>query len=266
MDMYLSLSAYGGVTTRTALETIAAAGIDRVELAIGVQPEVGISKTIREFQQRGMIFRAHHAFLWEACHRPFNLAREIDRDYLQRMVEWLAKCGIQAYSVHPGSNDLVRKAFPLGNRSAAWQQMLQNLAWLQDLCHQQGITLGVETMYPGRERNFLGSLLEIRELRRLMPTLQWVLDLSHLNLWPQDRWLDRLEVIAELAPCLLEIHLSDNDGRWDRHQQITDQTWWLPWQHLWPDGVPYVLETRLNRQSSVMLSQEYQRVQSYLEV
>jgi sugar phosphate isomerase/epimerase len=254
--MYLSLSAYGGVTTKKALETIAAAGIQQVELAIGVRPTPDIIATIHEFQQQGMVFRAHHAFLWEAGHHPFNLAQVIDRGYFQRMIEWLASCGIQAYSVHPGSYDI--------DRSTAWQQMLQNLEWLQHLCKQQGINLGVETMYPGRERNFLGSLPEIMELRQLMPTLQWVLDLSHLNLWPNDQLLNRLLVIEELAPHLLEIHLSDNDGLLDQHRAITDRTWWLPWQHLWPAHIPYVLETRLNRQSSAMLSQEYQRVQSYL--
>jgi sugar phosphate isomerase/epimerase len=260
--MYLSLSAYGGATTRQALESIAAAGIYQVELAIGVRPDPDITTTIHDFQQQGMIFRAHHAFVWESRHHPFNLAQPIagrgaiDRDYFQRMIEWLAACGIKAYSVHPGSYDV--------DRPADWQRMLQNLEWLQALCKQHGITLGVETMYPGREGNFLGSLPEIMELRRVMPTLQWVLDLSHLNLWPSDRLLDRLLVIEELAPHLLEIHISDNDGLLDQHRSITDRTWWLPWQHLWPDTVPYVLETRLNRQSSALLSQEYQRVQSYL--
>jgi hypothetical protein len=70
--------------------------------------------------------------------------------------------------------------------------------------------------------------------------------------------------MEELAPHLLEIHLSDNDGLLDHHRSITNRTWWLPWQHLWPAHIPYVLETRLNRQSPAMLSQEYQRVQSYL--
>jgi hypothetical protein len=62
----------------------------------------------------------------------------------------------------------------------------------------------------------------------------------------------------------LEIHISDNDGFADQHRAISDRTWWLPWQHLWPAHVPYVLETRLNRMSAEALSQEYQRVQSYL--
>jgi sugar phosphate isomerase/epimerase len=269
--MYLSLSAYGGVTTRQALETIAAAGIHQVELAIGVKPDAEVTPAIRDFQQQGMVFRAHHAFVWDSSHRPFNLARAIDRNYFQRMIEWLAIQGIEAYSVHPGSYGR--------DKTAAWQQLLENLGWLQHLCEQHSIALGVETMYPGGERNFLGDLPEIMELRRLMPTLRWVLDLSHLNLWPIRKYpsygiescadpeslgmSDRLATLVELAPHLLEIHISDNDGRQDRHQAISDRTWWLPFQHLWPAHIPYVLETRLNRQSPMMLSHEYQRVQGY---
>jgi hypothetical protein len=51
--MYLSLSAYGGVTTREALETSAAAGIHQVELAIGVKPDVEVTTAVRDFQQQG---------------------------------------------------------------------------------------------------------------------------------------------------------------------------------------------------------------------
>jgi sugar phosphate isomerase/epimerase len=254
--MYLSLSSYGGVTTRQALETIAAAGIHNVELAIGVRPDPGITATIHDFQHQGMVFRAHHAFLWESSHCPFNLSRPINHGYFERMVRWLATCGIDAYSVHPGSYGR--------ERTAAWQQLLHNLQWLQHLCQQQGIVLAVETMYPGRENNFLGSLSEIIELRQQLPTLQWVLDLSHLNLWPTEQFADRLETIERLASHLLEIHISDNDGLQDRHGAITDRTWWLPWRHLWPSTVPYVLETRLNRQSPAMLRKEYQRIERCL--
>jgi sugar phosphate isomerase/epimerase len=73
-----------------------------------------------------------------------------------------------------------------------------------------------------------------------------VLDLSHLNIWPQEQLEERLEVIRQLSDSLLEIHISDNDGDRDIHTAISDQTWWLPWRNLLPRSVPFVLETRLN--------------------
>ena len=73
MDLYLSLSAYGGASTRQALTVFAEAGVQKVELAIGVKPDADASIAIQTFRQQGMQFRAHHAFVWESRHRPFNI-------------------------------------------------------------------------------------------------------------------------------------------------------------------------------------------------
>jgi hypothetical protein len=87
-----------------------------------------------------------------------------------------------------------------------------------------------------------------------------VLDLPHLNIG----WNDRLEVIDAIADHLLEIHISDNDGHLDLNSQITPQTWWLHWRDRLPTHVPYVLETRLNRQPAACIRAEYERVRSIL--
>jgi hypothetical protein len=102
MELYLSLSAYGGVSTRKALTVFAAAGVQNVELAIGVKPDADASIAIQTFRQQGMQFRAHHAFVWESQHRSFNLAFPMKMDYFKRMADWLAEQAITAYSVHPG--------------------------------------------------------------------------------------------------------------------------------------------------------------------
>ena len=102
MDLYLSLSAYGGVSTRQALTVFAEAGVQKVELAIGVKPDADASIAIQGFRQQGMQFRAHHAFVWESRHRPFNLAAPLKIDDFERMADWLAEQEITAYSVHPG--------------------------------------------------------------------------------------------------------------------------------------------------------------------
>jgi sugar phosphate isomerase/epimerase len=261
MMLYLSLSAYGGVSTRQALTTIAAAGIQSVELAIGVKPDADAIVAIQEFQAQGMSFRAHHAFVWGASHCPFNLAKMVDRDYLQRMVNWLSIMGITSYSVHPGSYD------PVG-RADVWCCFLDNLSWLHQCCQTHGIALAVETMYPIRDgsgqRYFLDDLESIRQLCEVMPELLWVLDLAHLNIWPRRQFEQRLQVIELLRDRLLEIHVSDNDGLRDIHTTITDQTWWLPLRKQLPRSMPYVLESRLNRCSVLSLQAEYQRVQTYL--
>jgi sugar phosphate isomerase/epimerase len=250
--IYLSLSACGGMFTRQALANITTAGIDRVELAIGVKPDADAATAIAEYQAAGKIFRAHHAFVWGASHRPFNLATKIDRDYLHRTIEWLARFSITAYSVHPGSYTNCPEA--------AWEVFLNNLEWLRTLCSSHQIELGVETMYPIRNENrryFLDDISSIDRLKTSLPDLKWVLDLAHLNLWPEHR----LEAIALLGDSVLEIHISDNDGRRDLHTAINERTWWLPYLEILPTSVPYVLETRLvSLPSCHEIAIEYQRV------
>lgn len=251
-NVYLSLSACGGISTRQALTHIAAAGIKHVELAIGVKPDADAAVAVAEFQAAGTVFRAHHAFVWESCHRPFNLAKQLDRDYWLRAIAWLARMSVSAYSVHPGSYT--------DRPEVAWELFLTNLNWLRELCASYQIELGVETMYPIRDENrryLLADLESIVNLQRLMPDLKWVLDLSHLNMWSEYR----LEAIDLLRDSLLEIHISDNDGRRDLHTAISERTWWLPYLEMLPRSVPYVLETRLQSSGSAAdIATEYQRI------
>jgi sugar phosphate isomerase/epimerase len=255
---YLSLSSCGSLSTRQALAYINAAGIKHIELAIGVKPDADAAAAIDEYRASGTIFRAHHAFVWEAAHRPFNLAKKIDRDYFQRAIEWLAKMSITAYSVHPGSYT----DRPL----AAWDLFLTNLEWLRKQCSSHNIELGVETMYPIYDENcryFLDNLESIDRLQAMFPDLKWVLDLAHLNLWREHR----LEAIDLLRDRLLEIHISDNDGHRDLHTSISQKTWWLPYLERLPTSVPYVLETRLAPiRSCHQIAIAYQQVVKLLEV
>jgi sugar phosphate isomerase/epimerase len=187
----------------------------------------------------------------------FLLAKKLDRDYFQRKIEWLVKMSVTAYSVHPGSYT----DFP----EAAWDLFLTNLAWLRTQCSSHNIELGIETMYPIRNENrryFLDDLNSIDRLHKILPDLKWVLDLAHLNLWREHR----LEVLELLGDRLLEIHISDNDGRRDLHTVISEKTWWLPYLEILPTSVPYVLETRLTPiRSGHSIAIEYQRVVELIE-
>jgi sugar phosphate isomerase/epimerase len=294
MELYLSLSAYGGVSTRQALTVFAEAGVQKVELAIGVKPDADASIAIQAFRQQGMQFRAHHAFVWESQHRPFNLALPMKMDYFERMADWLAEQAITAYSVHPGHYR--------GGPETAWQLFLANLEKLDAICKQRRIELAVETMYdsskesekryfldcldsnqePRRKRTryetapfwFLQTpqgvgnepLTAIQALRSAMPDLKWVLDLSHLNIGWDDRVEERFKVIDCIANRLSEIHVSDNDGQRDLHSRITDDTWWIPWLDRLPTDIPIVLETRLNHLPATAIRAEYERVRSVLSV
>jgi hypothetical protein len=143
---------------------------------------------------------------------------------------------------------------------------------LKTECLSHKIELGVETMYPTYNENrryFLDDLDSIKRLKAIFPDLKWVLDLAHLNLWRlPDGTLarsGRLEAIDLIKDRLLEIHLSDNDGRRDLHTAISEKTWWLPHLEILPVSIPYVLETRLGSiRSFHSIANEYQRVVNLL--
>ena len=251
----MSLSAYGGVSTREALTVFWSAGIRHVELAIGPLPDTDAVQAIQDFKQQGMVYRGHHAFVWSVSHRPFNLAQPQNWDYFERLTDFLASNSITAYSVHGGSFSTV------SDRVKAYATFLENVHSLHSCCQTRGIVLGVETMYPTlptqQTEYLLDNASEVAQFCQDAPQVKIVLDLAHLNIW-HDRSLETKLQWLKLPPeKLLEIHISDNDGRRDIHGRITQKTWWVSNITQFPLEVPIVLESRLNRLPTSVVQSEY---------
>ncbi|MCU0565663.1 MAG: sugar phosphate isomerase/epimerase [Oculatellaceae cyanobacterium Prado106] len=264
INLWLSLSAYGGLSTRRILETYQTAGIRFVELAIGPKPDPDTAEAIAAYRQCGFQYRAHHAFVWGDRHSPFNLSDDrIDWSSLQARIDWMATLGITAYSVHAG-----HYAWD-GDRTLAYERFLQNLERLHFECYSAGITLGVETMYSPAEprpyRYLLDSVESIHDFLQTLPAIKLVLDLAHLNIGYGNERSTLLSMLFAESDRLLEIHLSDNDGKQDLHSKITPETWWIPWCNSLPKQIPLILESRMNRKGSSFLRQEVERIQHWLQ-
>ena len=280
--LWVSLSAYGGVTTLQALSVLWAAGIRQVELAIGVKPSPDTVEVLRHYQQQGMQYRAHHAFVWIG-QRSFNLAQSFDASYFERLTDWLVTMDITAYSVHAGSFS------PSDDPKAAYARFLQNVEQLGQLCSDRGIRLGVETMYPpeldSTSQYLLQNTAQVEQLLQDLPHVELEVDMAHLNIWKKETIPEKLqllelacdsdsEALASLrgsalpptAARLLEIHISDNDSYRDSHTAISDRTWWVPYAATFPPLVPLVLESRMNRQSALAVRQQIEVTQSLLSV
>ena len=261
-SLWVSLSTYGGVTTREALDVFWAAGIRHVELAIGVKPSSDTVDVLRHYQQQGMQYRAHHALVWQE-HRSFNLAESFDSSYFERLADWLAAMEITAYSVHAGSVSASDQGLDTSDR------FLHNLEQLGELCRDRAIRLGVETMYPSpsdqAHHYWLQNTAQIEQLLQVMPEIELVVDLAHLNLWHPCSTPAKLHLFRLARDPVLEIHISDNDGERDTHTTITEKTWWVPHMASCPLDVPIVLESRMNRHSADQVRQQVQRVQAILD-
>jgi sugar phosphate isomerase/epimerase len=262
MELYLSLSAYGGVSTREALTVFYQAGIRHVELAIGPRPDADAVQAIDDFRQQGMVYRGHHAFVWGERHYPFNLAQPQDWKYFEQLTNYLASMGITAYSVHGGN-------FPkTTERIQAYATFVENIHYLHQLCQERGIILGVETMYPTLPNTAIENLLdntsEVVQFCEDAPQVKIVVDLAHLNIWHDKSQIAPGQWLRLAADRLLEIHISDNDGRQDIHSRITSDTWWVSHMTHFPIGVPLVLESRLNRLPVSVVKQEYERISALI--
>ena len=233
----------------------AAAGIQHVELAIGVKRDGKVSAAIQKWQAQGMQFRAHHAFVWDT-HRPFNLATSFDVDYFSRLTDWLARHQIMAYSVHAGSY------LAPNDKPMVYATLLKNLGQLHSLCQARAIVLGVETMdrlpTESSSQNLLDNLADVEQFLQDAPDLKLVIDLAHLNLWHDTSIPEKLSLLNLPLERILEVHVSDNDGKRDIHSRITENTWWVPWRDRIPPSVPIVLESRCCNGSVNEMQQTYQ--------
>lgn len=259
--LWVSLSAYGGVTTQDALSVLWAAGVRQVELAIGVKPSPDTVEVLRHYQQLGMQYRAHHAFVWIG-QRSFNLAQSFDASYFERLTDWLVTMDITAYSVHAGSFS------PSDDPKAAYARFLQNVEQLGQLCRARSIRLGVETMYPPQEDStsqyLLQNTAQVKQLLQDLPHIELVVDMAHLNIWKKETIPEKLQLLELASERLLEIHISDNDSERDSHTAITERTWWVPYAATFPALIPIVLESRMNRQSALAVQQQVEVAQSLL--
>ncbi|KRH95740.1 MULTISPECIES: sugar phosphate isomerase/epimerase family protein [Cylindrospermopsis] len=255
MELYFSTSAYGGTSTRQVLTMFWELGIKEVELAIGPRCDRDAVKAITEFQQKGMTYRAHHAFVWGETHKSFNLAEPQEWSYFERMMDWLGDLKVTAYSVHGGD-------FHRGQeREKAYGQFKENVQNLQQICEKRGIVLGVETMYPTPPNSWNYYLLDNSwELTRFceeLPEMKIVVDLAHVNIWRNQSLSEKLEWLKLPSERILEIHISDNDGKRDIHSPITDSTWWVPYAAQIPRAIPIVIESRLNRFPPSIVKEQY---------
>ncbi len=124
-----------------------------------------------------------------------------------------------------------------GRRSqASLGEMLDNARRCADVF---GCPVGVEGHYPTPHDTWLVSSWE--EYRMVFESgVPYALDLSHLHIVATHSGRREEALVAEMLACerCLEIHVSANDGRGDRHDVCGEPPWWfalLPRAH--PDAV-----------------------------
>lgn len=134
--------------------------------------------------------------------------------------EWFAQAArisqrlaAPAYSAHAGRRS-----------QATLSQMLDNARRCADAF---SCPVGIEGHYPTPQNTWLVSSWE--EYRTLFESgVPYALDLSHLHIVATQSGRREETLVAEMLACerCLEIHVSANDGRGDRHDVCDAPPWW----------------------------------------
>jgi sugar phosphate isomerase/epimerase len=152
-----------------------------------------------------------------------TLEHEGHRRYFGRLAEISQRIDAPAYSLHAGYV-----------HQASRERMRDNVLRVQELFGD--IPVAVEPLYPLSERDRRSGKAE--QLLSTWADLEWLmqselpiaLDLSHVQIiaTAEGRQDDLLRDLLR-HPRLLELHVSDNDGRHDAHTQCAPEVcWWMP--------------------------------------
>jgi hypothetical protein len=163
-------------------------------------------------------FRLHANVRTGIRHHRYNASHRDDSAlaYFKHLASLSRYMQAEAYTLHAGDRAI-----------CDLEGLRDNVRRIQDIFD---CPVGIEGLYPVRDnRQLVSDWSEYEWL--LNSDLYYALDLSHLNIVAYRSRETRKDLVAELLASdrVLEVHLSDNDGRSDSHFPVHhNDTWWLP--------------------------------------
>jgi hypothetical protein len=188
--------------------------IQLVPQSQGVVTEDAAEELVRAWP--GVQFRLHANVRVFERHRLADLSNfDRHQDYFAQLARVSQALQARVYTAHAG-----RRCF------ASMPTMLQNARRAADLF---GCSVGVEGLYPAPGDPWLVSTWD--EYQELYESgVPYALDLSHLHILATHTERRELSLLQEMLSCprCIEVHVSHNDGRSDRHQVCSDPPpWWF---------------------------------------
>lgn len=241
--LHIAMSCYQGRTQDAAWDAVTAllrVGLDGVQLTPGNLPSLGFRARV---EGSGVPTRRHHGFSWTRYRRTVwtsgraafvDPGRSVHPPVHGEPTE--GGLGTGGASAAAGGQPVAAGGEPVAGVAPG-----AKLDGVLDEARRAGWAL--ETMYPGQ---LLGTGAELR--RAMAAGLDLAVDVSHLWIQRCAGVLDDVDLRAVLDyDGIVEVHLSDNDGRSDRHGLLSKDTFLLEWARgRGADGVPLVWESYLH--------------------
>ena len=249
---FVSTGAFQAGTLREVIDLALDGGFSRIELASGTRWEPELLAPIRETAGRSIRYLVHNYF--PPHEQPFVLnlasadAAMIARslDHCRTAVDLCVEVGAPFFSVHSGfafharPEDLGRDLTqaPRVTVERAHEIFVESLSELCTYASARGVVVAIENnvLTPFNLVNGANRMLLCTTAREMVSTyddvgssnLGFLIDVGHLKVTAATLGFDPHAFLDEVAPHVVAVHVSDNDGTADRNLPFDDDAWFVP--------------------------------------
>jgi hypothetical protein len=228
LPVYAASAMFAGFTHQEAVERIVA-GVSEMELGVISPKKIQLcpqntstldEQSCQELTDafRGTEFRIHAN---TSCGKLFGLYDASSQWNSGSFLAWkkqlklaCGRLGAKAYSWHAGRADRCT--------------LSEAIRHTKELEQELGIPVGMEGLYPSKTTPWLMQSFD--EYEQVMKSgINYALDLSHWEIITKSIGVKNEGLLVDMltsAGCM-EIHLSDNDGRRDKHQKLERKPFWF---------------------------------------
>jgi sugar phosphate isomerase/epimerase len=266
--VFVSTGAFQTRSLAHALALCETCNIRHVELSSGMEYDAQNLAHIRAAHKNGMQFLVHNYFPPPAEPFVLNLASSdpqvlhTSREFCKQAIDLSAELGAPFYSAHSGFAFHLTPQM-LGNpqaqaavlnsqsRQQAYQVFLQSIDLLAGYARQYDMLFLIENNvasphYIRADSENALLMCEAPEMLQCLrdanqPNLKLLIDVAHVNVSANALGFSRDEFLAQTAPHVAAIHISENDGIKDNNQPVSADAWFMDWLRQYRE-IPTVIE------------------------
>ncbi len=225
---------------------------DKFEISSGHRSQLKDFNKILEKKESGYNFLLHNYPLGEENNLLINLSesdtikRNLIIDYIKKMIDFSYKLENDYFSFHGGW--LNEKSVSKDSHKRALDVFIKSLKEINDYAKDRSIKLGIENhVVPKGKENWVihyGSEDFIQLFQKMNDDNVYLhLDVGHLNVSAETFNFNRFEFMKEFKDRIYAVHIHENKGLNDDHNQIHANSYFLPYLKNFTNLKYTVLET-----------------------
>ena len=289
--IYISTSSIYRDSVKDCVKELAALGIRNIELSGGAGYSEGILESLKDLKEKySLNYLIHNYFPPPKEGFVLNIASRDEEirgrslALIRSSIDFAGELGIAFYSIHAGyaghflppvGDGYFRQG---GDRvispEEAMATVYETIAEIRAYASEHGIKIGLENLFPFGDHPENSLLSTPEDIFSFLDSIAgdddmgFLLDLGHLYIAAKyfnfdiDSFIGRLK--ERYGHKILEVHLSDNDVKVDRHAPLSPGSWQLGTALKFDlDNVPLTIECRGLNPAEVL--EQYNIVKNTLE-